>query len=216
LLLQYTKDEGLESIARMCVRNIIQYHWNRKEGFAYECLDNLYKPYSNNYLSRTSDKPNYGPEFISGWHSIQGAFKVMLEALRVQSLEMFEDGLEFGYQVFDTHWKESEPCGFDDYQNVEDLRQRRGIRSIADYAIYDFLVFSLLALEHTLSARAVGCFEKAYLCALSKPEGIYTGSLTLHEPRGVMFCLEILDRIAGRNGRASGFLGSERKFEEST
>ena len=39
LLLDYKSEEGLEPIARMCVRKMIQYHWDRKDGFAYECLD---------------------------------------------------------------------------------------------------------------------------------------------------------------------------------
>ena len=206
LLLQYRSDEGLEPIARMCVRNIIQYHWDRREGFAYECLDHQYKPYPIDYLGRFNEKFDYREGFISGWHSIQGAYKVMLEALRVKSREMFEDGLEFGFQIFKTHWKDTEPCGFNDFRDVEELRKGRGIPSAADSAIYDFLLFSLLAIEHTLSPQAVACFEKAYACALSRPQGIFTGSLTLHEPRGVMLSLEILDRLIQRGGRASGFL----------
>ncbi len=206
ILIQYRKDEGLEPIARMCVRNMLQYHWDRQGGFAYECLDHLYRPYPIDYLSRFDDKFNYRNAFISGWHSIQGAFKIMLEALRLGSREMFEDGLEFGYQIFKTHWKDTPPCGFYDFADANELRQGRGIVSTADAAIYDFLLFALLAVEHTLSPRAMECFEKAYACALSRPQGIFTGSLSLHEPRGVMFMLQILDRMQARGGRASGFL----------
>ncbi len=130
----------------------------------------------------------------------------MLEALRVGSREMFADGLEFGYQIFKTHWKDSEPCGFYDFTDVDDLRKGKGIPSASDPAIYDFLLFALLAVEHTLSPRAMDCLEKAYGCALSRPEGIFTGSLTLHEPRGVMFAIQILDRLMKRGGRASEFL----------
>lgn len=207
LLLQYRSEEGLEPIARMCVRNMVQYHWDRKEGFAYECLDHLYKPYPVDYLSRFNERADYREGFISGWHSIQGAYKIMLEALRVESREMFEDGLEFGFQIFKTHWKDSEPCGFNDFKDVEDVRKGRGVPSPADSAIYDFLLFSLLAIEHTLSPQANACFDRAYSCALSRPQGIFNGSLTLHEPRGVMLSLQILDRLIQRGGRASGFLG---------
>lgn len=206
LLLQYKSEEGLEPIARMCVRNMIQCHWDRKGGFAYECLDQLYRPYPIDYLSRFDQKHNYRNTYISAWHSIQAAYKIMLEALRLKSREMFADGLAFGYQIFKTHWKDSPPCGFYDFADADELRQGRGIVSTADSAIYDFLVFSLLAVEHTLSPLAIECFEKAYSCALSRPEGIFTGSLTLHEPRGVMFMIQILDRLIERGGRASGFL----------
>jgi len=203
-LLQYTRDEGLEAVARMCVRNILQYHWEREGGFAYECLDNQYRPYSSDYLSRFDENFSYRLEFVSGWHNIQAAYKVMLEALRVGSREMFRDGLEFGFQVCRTHWKESEPCGFYDFMNVDDLRKGRGVPSKADSAIYDFLLFTLLAVEHTMTADAITWFEKIFACALSRP--IYNGSLTLHEPRGVMFGLQIVERIIERGGRVSGFL----------
>jgi hypothetical protein len=204
-LLQYTKDEGLEAIARMCVRNILQYHWVRGEGFAYECLDNQYRPFSSDYLSRFDNNVSYRLEFISGWHNIQAAFKVMLEALRAGSREMFRDGLEFGFQTCRTHWKEGEPCGFYDFMNVADLRKGSGVPSRADSAIYDFLVFALLAVEHTMSDESVAWFEKIFACALSRP--IYNGSLTLHEPRGVMFGCQIMERMIERGGRVSGFLG---------
>jgi hypothetical protein len=131
----------------------------------------------------------------------------MLEAQRVGSREMFGDGLTFGYQMFKTHWKDGDPCGFYDFKSAEDVQKGRGVLSKSDSAIYDFLLFSLLAVEHTLSEEAQACFEKAYSCALSRPEGIFTGSLTLHEPRGVMLGIQVLDRLIQRGGRASGFLG---------
>ncbi len=59
LLLQYKSEEGLEPIARMCVRNMVQYHWDRELGFAYECVDQLYRPYPNDYLIRSDDRFNY-------------------------------------------------------------------------------------------------------------------------------------------------------------
>jgi len=108
--------------------------------------------------------------------------------------------------VFKTHWKEGEPCGFYDFLSADDLRRGRGIQSKADSAIYDFIVFALMAVEHALSPEAVACFEKAFSCALSRLEGVYTGSLTLHEPRGVMFSLQIIERLLERGGRASEFL----------
>jgi hypothetical protein len=45
LFLRNKSEEGLEPAARMGVRNMVQYHWDRQQGFAYEGLDHLYRPF---------------------------------------------------------------------------------------------------------------------------------------------------------------------------
>jgi hypothetical protein len=62
-----------------------------------------------------------------------------------------------------------------------------------------------IAVEHTLSPDAVEWFERIQTAVLKRPGGIFTGSLTLHEPRGVMFATQILERLIARDGKASGF-----------
>jgi hypothetical protein len=202
LLLSYKADEGLERIARMCVRNIIERHWNREEGFAYEYLNDKFEPYSDDYLSDYKGPHDY-THYISGWHSIQGAWKVMFEALRVGAEEMFRDGLEFGLQTLKGHFEEKEDCRLMEFENEEMWRRKQGNDLKPYYALYDVFVFCLLAVEHTQSAEAAAWFEKTFSCAMGKPEKFKEGSLTLHEPRAIMFCLQILDRMIARRSALS-------------
>jgi hypothetical protein len=205
LLLIYKSDEGLERIARMCVRNIIRRHWRRDRSFAWEYLDDRFEPYSHDYLSDYKGPHDY-TRYISGWHSLQGAWKVMFEALRAGSKEMFLDGMEFGLQTLKGHWKDGEDCHLMEYENPEMWAKREGNNLRPYYAIYDVYVFCLLALEHTHSPIAADWFDKAFTCAKHKAGGLTGGDLTLHEPRGVMFSLQILDRMIERGGNVSGFL----------
>jgi len=197
LLLSYQADEGLERIARMCVRNIIERHWNREKGFAYEYLNDQSEPYSDSYLSDYKGPHDY-THYISGWHSIQGAWKVMFEALRVGVEEMFSDGLEFGLLTLKGHFEEKEGCRLMEFENEEMWRRKQGNDLKPYYALYDVFVFCLLAFEHAQSVEAAAWFEKTFSCAMSKPEKFKEGSLTLHEPRAIMFCLQILDRMMAR------------------
>jgi GNAT superfamily N-acetyltransferase len=205
LLLSYAADEGLERTARMCVRNIIERHWDRKKAFAYEYLNDKFEPYSKDYLSDYRGEHDY-THYISGWHSIQAAFKVMLEALRVGVREMFLDGHELGLQTLRGHFEEREDCRLMEFENEEMWRKKQGNNLKPYYALYDVFVFCLLAIEHTHAPEAAAWFEKTFTCAMTKPEKLKGGNLTLHEPRGVMFCLEILERMIARGGRVSDFL----------
>lgn len=207
LFLSHSQEAGLERIARFCVRNILTRHWQRDKGFAWECLDHQYQPFSDDYLSRWTEGQNYGPYQLSGWHSIQGAFKVMLEALRVGSREMFLDGMEFGFQTCRTHWTGEGMGGFQGFETPAEWKRGKGTLE-PDAAIYDYLIFTMIAIEHTLSPEAVDWFERIYAAVLKRPEGIFTGSLTLHEPRGVMLGTKILERMIARGGRASDFFMS--------
>ncbi|GEM_PF-1654140 len=202
--LSHTPDERLERIARFCVRSILTRHWQRDEGFAWECLDHLYQPYSRDYLSQWTKDYDWAHQIL-GWHTIQAAFNVMFEALRLDNREMFYDGLALGFQTLRAHWSSAGNGGPQEFDGPESLKQRAG-KPEPDAAIYDYLLFTLLAIEHTLSPDAIEWFETIYAAALRRPEGIYTGSLTLHEPRGVMLALLILKRLKERNGRSSSFL----------
>jgi len=207
LLLSYSADEGLERIARMCVRYIIERHWNRAQGFAYEYLDDKFEPYSNDYLSDYRGEHDY-THYISGWHSIQAAFKVMLEAQRAGVREMFLDGQELGFATLRAHFEEGEDCRLMEFENEAMWRKKQGNNLRPYYALYDVFVFCLMSLEHSRAPEAAAWFEKAFSCAVSKTGGLTGGNLTLHEPRGVMLCLEILERMIGRGGKVSGFLGN--------
>ena len=202
-LLSHIPDEGLERMARFCARNILTRHWQRDKGFAWECLDHQYQPYSQDYLSHWVKDYDWAHQIL-GWHAVQGAYKVMLEALRLGNREMFCDGLELGFQTLHAHWSTAGDGGPQEFDSLAALRRRVG-KSEPDAAIYDYLLFTLIAIEHTHSPEAVAWFEKIYTAVLKRPEGIFTGSLTLHEPRGVMLAVQILERMIQRDGRASGF-----------
>jgi hypothetical protein len=202
--LSHTQDEGLDRIARFCVRNILTKHWQRDKGFAWECLDHQYQPYSQDYLSQWVKDYDWAHQIL-GWHTIQGAYKVMLEALRLGNRPMFYDGLALGFQTLRAHWNGAGNGGPQEYDSLDGLKKRVG-KPEPDAAIYDYLLFTLLAIEHTLSPDAIEWFETIYTAVLKRPEGIYTGSLTLHEPRGVMFGVLTLQRIMERGGKASSFL----------
>lgn len=203
--LAHSPDEGLERIARFCVRNILTRHWQSEKGFAWECLDHQYQPFSNDYLSRWVADYDWAHQIL-GWHTVQGAYKVMLEAVRIGNKEMFRDGLDVGFRTLRAHWSGAGQGGPVEFDGLEGLAKRHS-KPEPDAAIYDYLLFTLLAIEHTLSPEAIDWFERMYAAVLRRPEGIFTGSLTLHEPRGVMFGVQILERIIQRQGRASGFLG---------
>lgn len=202
--LSHTQDEGLDRIARFCVRNILTKHWQRDKGFAWECLDHQYQPYSQDYLSQWVADYDWAHQIL-GWHTVQGAYKVMLEAVRLGNRQMFNDGLALGFQTLRTHWNGAGNGGPQEYDSLDGLKKRVG-KPEPDAAIYDYLLFTLLAIEHTLSPDAIEWFETIYTAVLKRPEGIYTGSLTLHEPRGVMFGVLTLQRIMERGGKASSFL----------
>ena len=202
LLLQHTRDEGSERMARMCVRSMLQYHWQRDEGFAYECLDLNFHPYANDYLGMYGDGADWTHN-ISGWHNIQGAWKTMHEAIRVKNRDMFNDAMKFGFQILDKHFQGGDDCRLMEFDNVEKWRKGEGNSHRAYYGLYDVFLFCLLAIEYTHSSLAAAWFEKAFNCAISKPGGINNGSLTLHEPRGIMLAVQILQRMIDQNGRPS-------------
>lgn len=208
LLLEQTRDEGLERLARMSVRRILRDHWRRDKGFAWECLDAGFEPYSDDYLSAIGGDDPQAFHHISGWHSIQGAFKVMLEALRVGSREMFREGLEFGWRTLELHWIDGPRGGLGNFAGEAALRRKEPQAPPPPYSLYDAFVFCLTAFEHTLAPEAAAWFDRAFTLAQGMPGGINNGSLTLHEPRGIMTCLEILDRMIARGGRASDFFSN--------
>jgi hypothetical protein len=127
----------------------------------------------------------------------------MFEALRVGVEEMFRDGLEFGLQTLEGHFEEKEDCRLMEFENEEMWRRKQGNDLKPYYALYDVFVFCLLAVEHSNSAEAAAWFDKTFSCAMSKPEKFKEGSLTLHEPRAIMFCLQILDRMISRRSAPS-------------
>jgi hypothetical protein len=63
----------------------------------------------------------------------------------------------------------------------------------------------MLALEHSHEAWAAEYFDRAFTIAYEN-NYVWPWFDTLHQPRGVMFCYEILNRMIDREGRVSDFL----------
>jgi len=96
-LARYSHDEGIELIARMCVRNILERHYRPEYGLAFEHLDDMFQPFRPDPLGNH--------RWVSGWHSIQAAWMCMDEALRTGNRKMFVDAMELGRMTLERCWK---------------------------------------------------------------------------------------------------------------
>ena len=195
-LARETGDHGVEMMARMCVRNILERHYSREYDVYFEYLDDSFRPFGS----------GYDPELrkVSSWHSIQSAWMCMDEALRRNDRAMFLDALETGRSTLDRCWLDGEDGGLVglDYpeQNIKDSSDKPSWGRLDDA-----LVYTLLAIEHTHASWAVEWFERIFTLGYSRPERWNRRGL-LHHPRRLFFCIEILDRMIARNGGVSGFL----------
>lgn len=189
-------DTGVELMARMCVRNIMERHFSREHGVFFEYLDDMFQPFV----------PGYDPELrkISSWHSVQSAWMCMDEALRTGNRGMFCDALEMGRLSLEKCWMYGDDGGLvgldfpgQKLADSSDTPQRDRLD--------DALVFALLAVEHTGAPWVVQWFDTMYTHGMKTPEKFNLNSL-LHHPRRLFFNIEILDRMIARNGKVSDFL----------
>ncbi len=199
-LLKYTKDEGLEAIARTCVRNILGRHYQRDKGYAFEDLQWDYTPYSKSPLTydtlRVSD----------GFHSIEAAWMSMDEALRVGSPEIFTDALHFGHDVLSNLWLERDgEQGLVRWYWPDDPDPFARSNILDPYVMNEVWVFLLLGLEHTREQWLEEWFERSFEYSYTK-KLVWPYGETLHHPRGLLFSLQILDRMIARKGRVSDFV----------
>ena len=198
-LLKYTEDPGLEKIARMVVRNILKRHYQPDMGLAYEFLQWDFQPYSKSYL--TDDYLRA----VDGFHSIESAWMCMDEALRVGSREMFRDGMELGHSLLEKTWLERDgKQGLVRYYWPDDPDPFARAGILSPYVMKEVFVFLLLALEHSHAQWAVEWFDRAFSYSYETPL-VFPYFDTLHNPRGLMFCLQILNRMIERRGRVSDF-----------
>ena len=197
--LRYTRDEGVENIARMCVRNILERHWRPELGVALEHLDDRFEPFRPDPLEHH--------RIVSGWHSIQGAWMCMDEALRLGHTRMFLDAMEMGRMTLNRCWVDGARfSGLMDIENPEARpREPDSIQGIASGALDDALVFCLMAIEHTHQAWAMRWYDKVFKTGYAHP-GNWRRRCLLHHPRRLFLSIEILNRIIERGGRVSSFL----------
>lgn len=203
-LVRYRKDESIERIARFCVRKILEKHWQRSRGFAYEFLDHADRPFPRSHLSRYPLDSYYESLWmIDSFHSLQAAWLIMDEALRADSPAMFKDGMEMGFDTLAIHWENGANCGLGAIGDSEVGKPALGGRKITAI-LAEAYVFLLMAIEHTHSPLAVRWFERVFACA-GLPHHRWDRAATLHEPRGILFSLAAIRRMRSREGRVSAF-----------
>lgn len=198
-LLRYTHNDGVDMIARMCARNILERHYHPEFGVAFEHLDDLFQPFKSD--------PQDSHRAISGWHSIQAAWMCMDEALRRGHTRMFEDALEMGRMTLEKCWVNGKKIsGLLDISNPEVIpREPADINSIATGALDDALIFCLMAIEHTQEAWALAWYDKVFTTGYRNPER-WRQRCLLHHPRRLFLSIQILDNMIARGGKVSDFL----------
>lgn len=198
-LLRYTTDEGVERIARMCVRNILERHWHPELGVAFERLDDNWEPYRAD--------PMDNDRVISGWHSIQAAWMCMDEALRRGHPRMFIDAMEMGRVTLEKCWVDGKK--YSGLISINDSGVRpvepSDVTGIPSGATDDALIFCLMAIEHTQEAWALRWYDKVLKAGYSYPN-YFKRRCLLHHPRRLFHSIEILDHLIARGGQVSGFL----------
>ena len=194
-LARISGEHGIEMIAKMCVRNIMERHWQPESGVFLEHLDDQFQPF------RIDPFDNH--RAVSGWHSIQACWMCMDEALRIGHSQLFLDAMEKGRMVLEKCWIED--CGLADRKdpgaNPAPPAEGRCRWSVLD----DVLVFTLLSIEHTHAPWAIAWLEKVWAFMQKYPNRLERQDL-LHHPRRLFFATDILNHMISRNGRISDFL----------
>ena len=207
-LLKYTEDSGVEKIARMCVRYMLQYHWQPDIGLAFEVLQPNFQPHPNDFfiddeVLSTQNRARW----VNNFHTMEAAWMIMEEALRAGNTGMFRAGMDFGRAHLDKCWVDRNgEQGLVQFfmPDYPETFEKGGI--IKPYVFKEIFILLLLALEHDPDAEwAAEWFDRSFSYAYEKPLE-WPWRDTLHQPRGVMYCYEILERMIERGGRASNFL----------
>ena len=114
--------------------------------------------------------------------------------------------MKFGRTHLEKFWVERNgEQGLVYYFRPEDYNSFENLKLYPSYVMKEVFIMCLIALEHSHAQWAAEWFDRAFSYSYEKPlEWPYRD--TLHQPRGVMFCLEILNRMIERKGRVSDFL----------
>ena len=195
--LRIQPDQGIEQIARYCVRMICEHHWLPEHGVMVELVDSQYKPY-------TFTAANWGGtsdlRVVSGWHGIQASWMLMDESMRVKYYPTFRQGITMGFSTLDKCYLEGK--GLTSIKSPEDTSLAEGINPWG--ALDDVLVFCLFVLEHTHNPMAIHYYNNCLELYNSKPENFQPYDL-LHVPRRFFLTIDILNRIILSKGKISGF-----------
>lgn len=198
-LARQTGDYGVEMLARSCVRNILERHWQPDLGVFFEHLDDMFQPFRAD--------PLINHRMISGWHSIQACWMVMEESLRTGHKHNFQLALEMGRITLEKCWyDDGTEAGLSSLSTPEAKPSGPGANSPLPWgAIDDMMVFCLLAIEHTNAPWAYTWYDKAFKTSYAHMER-QTRECLLHHPRRLFFAPEIIDHMIERGGHVSDFL----------
>jgi hypothetical protein len=201
--LKYKPDPSMEMMAAFCVRNILERHYQKDLRFAYEFLQFDYTPYSKSHLTHETFR------VADGFHSVEASWMCMDEALRRGNRPMFEQALELGKDVMELLWLErGGEQGLVRYYWPDDPDPMARARILEPYVMNEVWVMLLLGMEHSSETWMVEWFDKSFTYAYKTGKIQFPYGETLHHPRGLLFALEILDRMIAREGHRSDFLES--------
>jgi len=199
-LSRQTDDYGVKKIARMCVRNILERHWQPDLGVAFEHLDHQFRPFRAD--------PIDGHRRISGWHSVQAAWMVMDDTLRTGNKHNFLQAMEMGRMSLEKCWyDDGAEAGLTGIASPEAKPTLPSGGKTAWGALDDAMVFTLLAIEHTNAPWAYEWYEKVFKTSTARQDRQIREGL-LHHPRRLFFASNIIDHMIARGGRVSDFLTS--------
>ncbi len=204
--LRYKPDHSLEMIARFCVRNMLERHYDKETRLAFEFLQHDYKPYPKTYHSHETMR------VVDGFHSVEASWMCMDEALRTNNYDMFSDALQLGKDVMEMLWLERDGAqGLVRYYWPDEKDPMERGRVLEPYALNEVWVMLLLGLEHSSEPWLIDWFDKSFSYAYKHQKLSWPYGETLHHPRGLLFCIEILDRMIARDGYKSNFLEVSRE-----
>ena len=207
-LLKYTDDPGIEKIAKMCVRYMLNYHWRPDLGVAFETLQPDFNPYPDDLFVDDEERGYQNQaRWVNNFHTMEASWMIMDEALRVGNTSMFMEGMKLGRVHLEKFWvRRGSEQGIIQFLRPDDPDPLKGRDICKPYVFREIFILLLLAIEHTREDWAFEWFDRVFSYAYEKPLE-WPWMDTLHQPRGVIFCLEILDRMIARGGRASDFIG---------
>jgi len=199
--LRYKRDPSLEMISRFSVRNMLERHYQKDERLAYEFLQHDYSLYPKNYHTHETMR------VVDGFHSVETSWMCMDEALRIGNPTMFLEALELGKDVMEMLWLERNgEQGLVRYYWPDEKDPMAKAKILEPYVMNEVWVMLLLGMEHSSEPWLVEWFEKSFSYAYKTGKIKFPYGETLHHPRGLLFCIEILDRIIARGGKRADFL----------
>jgi len=218
-LLKYIDHPGVEKIAQFVMRLLLEHHWDTEYGVFWEAISlRTMKPHPKGYFLENFSR------MCTSFHSMQASWMCMDESLRQGNVSMFKHSEETGRLLLEKCWAErdgkqglmaiyrpDQEDPFADPPVLPKYDDTNGIHS--DYVNKEVFVFCMLALEHDPDAEwAAEWFDRAFTYSYTTNQIKWPYSCTLHNPRGDMFCIEILNRMIARGGKVSDFFETEYTY----